>query len=145
MTTRIDLRVSAEADLVEVWTFDVADDVAERALTDSDFAEELASGLGGHPDLTYVNVENVEIDNERERVLLAVERHEPATTPDGDRTVWRITRQDILDRCSGERVLPITDEQFERIAKAIDYSSVSECIEGAIGQVVPYTDDEETP
>lgn len=63
-----------------------------------------------------------------------------------DPTVWRLTRKDVLDRCSGERVLPITDEQFERIAKAIDYSSVSECIEGAIGQVVPYIpdpDDEE--
>lgn len=52
-----------------------------------------------------------------------------------------MTRQDIIDQCS-ERVLPITDEQFDRIAKAIDNSTVSECIEAAIDQVVPYRDDE---
>lgn len=59
-----------------------------------------------------------------------------------DQTVWRVTREDITATAQESGyVTPITDDQFERIAKAIDYSSVSECINGALEQVLTYRED----
>lgn len=61
---------------------------------------------------------------------------------DGDVTVWRVTRSDLTATAHDSGyVTPITEDQFDLIATAIDYSSVSECINGALEQVLIYRED----
>jgi hypothetical protein len=51
--------------------------------------------------------------------------------------LYVITREDVEVRAGR----PITDDEAHDIAKCIEFSSVGECIEGAIEQVIGVLDD----
>lgn len=55
-----------------------------------------------------------------------------------DRTVWRVTAAD-LDALAGRE---LTEEELQRVAKAIDHSTAGEAVEAAVEQVAGLRDDE---
>lgn len=54
----------------------------------------------------------------------------------GGQVLYAVTRGDVEERAGR----PVTDDEADRIGRAIEHSTVSECVEGAVEQVVGFDD-----
>jgi hypothetical protein len=56
-----------------------------------------------------------------------------------ERTVWRLVASDI-DAVAGRE---LTDDELDFVARALDNSTVNECVIGAVDQIPGHLDDED--
>lgn len=140
------------------WAARIEGDPAQKPLWEDDriqFARLLDEIQATHSEIDFAALEE-SMDLERDDIDEIFERAQTvfqaskdqhgwldASQASDDDTVWRVTRADITAAAhESGYVTPITDDQFDRIATCIDHSTVSECIDGALGQVLVYRDDQ---